>query len=956
MNRIFKRVGAVRVFAVVTVLTMSCDGAANALTVDPATAGDQQQIEISEQPSPATFALIGDVVSDIVTDADDAAVVGIAANLLAEDVERVTGRKPQVLANPQNAPKRPVIIGTIGKSRFIDVLIQSGKLDVSKIRGQWESFIITVIDKPAEGVEQALVIAGSDRRGTAYGVFTLSEAIGVSPWYYWADVPTPIKEQLHISSKTVVQGPSPIKYRGIFINDEDWGLQPWAAKHLDTDIKDLGPKTYARVFELLLRLKANYIWPGMHPCTKAFNMYPDNKFVADNYAIVMGASHCEPMLRNNVTEWDKKANGDWNYDTNRDFIYNYWETRVKENGAFENLYTVGMRGIHDSDMPGGGSLTDKRERLERVINDQRRMLAEHVNPDPSQVSQIFCPYKEVLGIYNAGLELADDITIVWPDDNFGYIRNLSTPEERKRSGGSGVYYHMSYWGHPQDFLWISSTSPAKIAYEMHKAAAYGADRVWVFNVGDIKPIEMEMEFALRLAYNPDRWPADKAMGFIEEWAGRTFGGEYASEIAEIFGVYYRLTQQVKPEHIDRVTFSKKEQEQRLAVYAEISRKADAIYASMAPEYRDAFFELVLYTVKCADLMNQKQVYTVRGNADKAVSAYEGIMELTRIYNQEVAGGKWDGMMDAAPRNTKVFHKPDVKRVSPSNANETPLIELKVRDAKCSGAMKLTKDGLRASDPAIQREDTETTATFVVKSRKEQKADLYFLARCPDEKQDSWFVSFNGKKTVSNDHSTGSAFQWIKIMDVELNNGPNELVISQRESGTVVKRVVLMSPGYIMRTPVSEPAFVFAASDYSAIQNTPTSQWEKIPGLGIEASAMALLPYETPSIPEASIKTAPSVSYAFKSGTGPCTVEARFLPTHRINDGMKLRYAISVDGGPVEIRDINAGEWSGDWAGNVLNGYSSGETNHTLKHSRNHTVTLYLLDPGMVLSQVCVFAE
>ena len=692
----------------------------------------------------------------------------------------------------------------------------------------------------------------------------------------WADVPTPRKKQLHISRETLVQGPSPIKYRGIFINDEDWGLQPWAAKHLDTDIKDIGPNTYAKVFELLLRLKANYIWPGMHPCTKAFNMYPDNKVVADNYAIVMGASHCEPMLRNNVAEWDKKTMGEWNYETNRDNIYDYWNTRVKENGAFENLYTVGMRGIHDSGMPGGGSTTEKRRRLERIINDQRTILANHVNPDPALVPQIFCPYKEVLNIYKNDMELPDDVTIVWPDDNFGYIRNLSTPDERKRSGGSGIYHHLSYWGAPQDFLWISSTSPAKIAYEMHKAYAYGSDRVWVFNVGDIKPLEMEMEFALRLAYDPDRWPAEHAMGFIDDWARKTFGSKYANEIAQIFDEYYRLTQQAKPEHIDRVTFSKVEQDQRLAAYARISREAEAIQASIAPEYHNAFFELVLYPVKCADLMNQKQAYAVRGEADKAIGAYEGIRELTHYYNKKLAGGKWDGMMDMAPRNTRVFHRPNAELIRNSSAHEPPLHELRVSEAKCQGAIQLAEHGLRATSPDMQPEDTKSRARFVFRAQKSQEADLYFLARCPDDKQDSWYVSFNGRKTLSNDQPTGAKFKWLRIMRGELLEGQNELVIAQREPGTIVQRIVLMHPDHSPRNPESRPDHVFVANDYNAVKHAGPSRWVEIEGLGIENSAMTLLPYETASIPTSAISRAPSISYTFENDATQCMVEARFL--------------------------------------------------------------------------------
>ncbi len=908
-----------------------------------------QQIDVYEEASASSFPLVGDCAATIVRDKADAEVVDVAVNLLATDIRRVTGRKPDVCDSLSKDGKPVVVVGTVGQSRFIDALVRSGKLDVSAIKGQWESYVITVLEQPVEGLGDVLVIAGSDRRGTAYGLFELSGSIGVSPWYWWADVPVAEKKQVHVSRKTIVQGPPSVKYRGIFINDEDWGLQPWAARQMDADIKDIGPNTYEKVFELLLRLKANFIWPAMHPCTQAFNIYEKNKVVADRYAIVMGASHCEPMLCNNVTEWDKKTMGDWNYETNPDGIYDYWESRLKENGRYENVYTVGMRGIHDSGVPGGGSREDKKNRLQRVISDQRKILSDYVNPDPALVPQIFCPYKEVLDIYKLGLNLPDDVTIVWPDDNHGYIRNLSTPVERKRSGGSGIYYHLSYWGAPQDYLWISSSSPAKIAYEMQKAYAYGAEQLWVFNVGDIKPCEMEMDFALQLAYDVNRWPAAKAMTFIDEWAARTFGESHAAEIGGIYREYYRLVQQARPEHMDQVNFSRKEQQQRLEAYADISKRAEAIYAGLDKADLDAFFELVLYPVRCADLMNRKWTYSNWGEGKKAVEAYGEIQELTQQYNNKIADGKWAGIMDSAPRRRPVFKKPSSDRISTAE----PMVSLEPKDATCSGKMELSGGGILSGDSGIQKEDSDSRAEFRFKADHGGKADLYFLAQCADEEHDSWFVSFNGKKIVSNDHATGAEVRWFKIMDVELEKGRNELVVVQREPGAVLRQVVLMEPGCAPPEASNDPAYVFAAPDYAEIKNGAASKWEKISGLGIESGALAVMPYETEPLSERKLAQAPAVAYTFSSDASACSIESRFLPTHRINEGMQLRYAVQVDGGPVEVRDINVPSKSGTWADNVLRGYSFGRSEHELKQRKTHSVTIYLLDPGMVLSQVRV---
>jgi hypothetical protein len=623
-------------------------------------------VTLLDRPADGAFPLVGGkFAADLVTDPADFKVVQIAAQCLAEDVRRVTGRQPRLgLAVSNGISENAVIIGTIGKSPVIDALIKAGRLDVRAIRDKWESFVIATVRNPLPGVTNGLVIAGSDRRGTAFGVFELSETIGVSPWVWWADVAPFHRDSLFIGAGANVQGPPSVKYRGIFINDEDWGLQPWAAKTFEPELGDIGPKTYAKVCELLLRLKANYLWPAMHPCTKAFNIYPENKLVADDYAIVMGSSHAEPMLRNNVTEWDIKKYGAWDYEANRDSLLNYWETRVKENGRFENTYTLGLRGIHDSAMPGGGTTAEKVARLQRVIGDQREMLARDVNPKVEQVPQIFVPYKEVLPLYQNGLQVPDDVTLVWVDDNHGYIRQLSTPDEQKRPGGAGVYYHVSYWGAPADYLWLCTTPPALIWEEMRKAYDYGAHTVWVLNVGDIKPAEIDMEFFLRMAWNIGPWNENAQQTFLTEWAGRNFGPQHAAEIAALMDEYYRLNYPAKPEHLlsARFTGNYGEKEQRLQRFEQLVKRTDALFAALPPEIKDAFYELVVYPVRCSALMNEK---FLNSSPEKALAAYEQIQAETKYYNEQIAGGKWRRMMSANPRKQPVFERPQSGAISNS---------------------------------------------------------------------------------------------------------------------------------------------------------------------------------------------------------------------------------------------------------------------------------------------------
>jgi len=641
------------------------------------------QIAVTDRNISGSFPLVQDKKAvDIFIDSTDAEVVKIAATCFTNDIALVTGVKAGIQTNTKIRSANVVIIGTLGHSFLIDQLDKSSKLTLGRVRGKWETFSISVIDHPMKGIDKALVIVGSDRRGTAFGVFELSRMMGVSPWYWWADVMPRHTDELYISG-TSMEGPPSVKYRGIFLNDEDWGLQPWAANKMDTSIKDIGPKTYTKIFELLLRLKANSIWPAMHPCTKAFYHYPDNPKTADNYAIVVGSSHCEPILRNNVFEWTENFEheygvkpGEYRYDTNKEQVYRYWEDRAKQSASYESIYTVGMRGVHDGNMVGPSAKEERVKLLDTIIHDQRTLLAKTLNKPVNEISQIFCPYKEVLELYRGGLKLPDDVTMVWADDNHGYVRQLSNPEEQKRSGSSGVYYHVSYWGAPHDYLWLSSISPSLISYELTKSYQYGASKLWILNVGDIKPTELETQFTMDLAWNINEWTPEKAYKYVETWASDIFGKEYGPVIAKIKSEYYRLSQCGKPEHLGMLKFDETTYDERVRDYQVISDQAEEIGNKIPQQLKDAYFQLILYPVRGACLMNQKFVYARKSAlaADKdekkaieyavsAKKAFDQIKYLTKVYNQDISGGKWEGMMSWHPRDLQVFYMPKVAPVA-----------------------------------------------------------------------------------------------------------------------------------------------------------------------------------------------------------------------------------------------------------------------------------------------------
>ena len=408
------------------------------------------QVEISEQATASTdFPLYdGGKSCEIYVDPEDFEVVKKTATLFAEDLGRVTGKNGHVtIGDKPGKGKNIVIMGTLGHNRFIDELVKQKQLDVSAIKHGWEQYALKTIERPAKGIDRALVVVGCDRRGTAYGTFSLSEAMGVSPLYWWADVPVKRKKNVYVKALDYTSKAPSVKYRGIFINDEGWGITPWASKTFDKELGDIGPKTYGKVCELILRMKGNMLAPAMHPTSGAFHKYPANKLVADSFAIVMTSSHCEPLQFNNVTEWNKETMGEWNYMTNKEGINKELDKRVSNTALYENFYTLAMRGIHDAGLVGVPK--DKEVSLiEEVLDDQRAILSKYINRPIDSIPQQFVPYKEVMEIYERGLRVPDDVTLVWVDDNYGYMKRLSTPQEQQRKGRSGVYYHTSYLVRP----------------------------------------------------------------------------------------------------------------------------------------------------------------------------------------------------------------------------------------------------------------------------------------------------------------------------------------------------------------------------------------------------------------------------------------------------------------------------------------------------------------------------
>lgn len=651
--------------------------------VSPQTTNDENQ------PKEGFSFKAGEVAVSM--DDGEAQVTVTAYELLKGDALAVCGS--EFVKKP--IQEADIVIASLDNKRSASV-IKRFNIDIEAIRDKHEAFLIEVIETKGKA---RLIVIGSDKRGTAYGLMTLSEELGVSPWAWWADC-TPRKRDIVTLASGYRRTESPtVAYRGIFLNDEDWGLCPWSSTNYEPKMRalngkdatprkgEIGPYTHERIFELLMRLKANTFWPAMHECSVPFYFTPGNKEMADKYGILVSTSHCEPMMRNTNGEWKSAGKGDYNFVTNAEGVTAFWEERIEELAGSDCIYTLGMRGVHDSGMRGAKTTDEQTAVLAKVIETQRALLTKHVDKQVSNVPQQFIPYKEVLDCYNNGLKVPDEVTLIWCDDNYGYIRHFPTAEERKRSGGHGMYYHISYWGRPHDYLWLSTTHPELIREEMMRAYDNGVERTWILNVGDIKPMEFNISLFLDMAWNVELFRAEESVDkYMSAWYGALFG-ERGKLLTPLWKSYYDESFSLRPEFTGGTRTE--ERDPRYKEIADVQMSAEQIMTRLAKlggipsavntlsgdSVSDAWYQLVEYPLKSMVYMNEKMLGAQLARHglwewERVTEAQEAIKQLTQRYNA-LGGGKWQGMMDYRPRRLPVFN--DVKQQTfdtPMPTNDT----------------------------------------------------------------------------------------------------------------------------------------------------------------------------------------------------------------------------------------------------------------------------------------------
>lgn len=882
-----------------------------------------------------------------ISDADFPGVLRVVDHL-QNDIHSVTNISPTIIKNKSLAENYVVIIGTLGKNPIIDQLAKEGKIDASQLQGKWEKFTTQIVENPIAGVHKALVIAGSDKRGTIYGIYDLSNQIGVSPWAFWADVPTKKQSELHVIPGIHSLGEPKVKYRGIFINDEAPALTDW----VNENYGGFNSKFYDKVFELILRMKGNYLWPAMWG--KMFYVEdPQNAVLADEYGIVMGTSHHEPLTRAHA-EWNKKTNGEWNFNTNPDNLKQFWTDGIKRMGKTETIVTIGMRGDGDEPMTEGTAIG----LLENIVKTQREIIGTVTQKPIEETPQMWALYKEVQDYYDKGMRVPDDVTLLLCDDNWGNIRKLPNLNAAPRKGGYGIYYHFDYVGGPRNYKWINTNQIERTWEQMHLAYQNGVDRIWIVNVGDIKPMEFPTEFFLDYAWNPDYWNANNLGDYYSQWAKENFDGQFTNEIATILKLYTKYNSRRKPELLNATTYSLthyNEAEKVLSDYKELAKKAQEINDQLQPEYKDAYYQLILYPVLASANLNELYVATAKNHwyanqgrasandyAKKGKELFEKDAELTDYYHAKMANGKWNHMMSQTHIGYTYWQQPEKNTVP-----ETKIILLKdvsemgiAVEGSENWLPNATEEALLPAFTSFEKStyyfDIFNRGTKLFPFKIKSKSNWIQFSKTTGiiEKEERITVEIDWKKAPKGDNKTyftvlvnkKSIPVFVQTKNVELNN----------LSGFIE------SNGYIS----------MEAENYSKAVATKPYEWVIIPNLGRTSSGVQLQPSNIDALEISG--TSPRLefdTYFFEQGN--VKIQTYFSPTINYTSGDGLKYGISIDDEKPQIINVHQDSSDSNWNRSVADNIKILTSNHAILKPGKHTLKFYGLNSGLVLQKIVI---
>ena len=901
-------------------------------------------ISTTSSPDAIQLAGNGQAATILVSETDYPGVTRVAMRL-RDDFQLVTGITPPLYTDLYLSVPVAVIAGTVGKSRLIDQLVSEGKINVDEIRGKWENTLIQVIDNPLPGIGQGLIIAGSDKRGTIYGLFELSKQIGVSPWYFWADVPVKEKSEIYARRGYYNFGEPAVKYRGIFINDEAPALAGWVHERYGR----FGNEFYTHVFELILRLKGNLLWPAMWG--RAF--YDDdsiNPLLAESYGIVISTSHHEPMMRAHV-EWQRYGEGPWNYQTNPEKLRQFWRRGIERMGNNESIVSLAMRG--DGDEPMG------RERnidlLTQIVEDQRKIIADVTGKPAEETPQVWALYKEVQDYYDMGMRVPDDVTLLYCDDNWGNIRRVPGEKEKLRKGGSGMYYHFDYVGGPRSYKWLNTNPLPRIWEQMKLTCDYKIDRLWIVNVGDIKPMELPTSFFLDMAWNPPLMTLEDMDNYTRNWSEQQFGPEYAREIDHLLSGYTKIFGRRKPELVDWNTYSLinyRDFERATTEFNSLANLASAIGEKLDPKYFDAYYQLVQYPVEAgsnlyslyyATALNHlyaRQKRSLTNPMAKMVQYHFDIdAGMTRFFHHGISKGKWNHMMSQTRIGYTYWQEPRVNVIP-----KTETIELPEGPVPGIYAEGNETDG----DGDLPEFDSFNNQKFYIELFGKGTEAFKFLVKATSP----CILVSKTEGTVKEQERLWVAIDWSKAPEGIMSE---QLIIEAAGEkftvGVKARKISGEETAGIRGFVESNGCISIEAEDFTRKVEKNGIEWTIIPNLGYSRSGVLALPYKAePQMPgEGSYLEYPVHLFT----TGEITVHAHFSPTLNYTGGDGFKYAVSFNEEQPQKVNIHGDESMRAWERSVANNITVGKTTHTIVKPGNHILKFHLVNPGLVLQKLVI---
>ncbi len=908
-------------------------------------------IRFSKGKGAMTLAANGKAVPIVVSEKEYPGVIRLA-KLFQEDIFQVTSVKPELSIGELPKSEWVIVAGTLGKSELIDQLVASGKLNVSDLKGKWETSLIQVVENPFPGIKRALVIAGSDKRGTIFGMFDLSRQMGVSPWNFWADVPAKKHSELYMRSGRFISGEPKVKYRGIFLNDEEPALGRWAVKNYG----GFNHQFYEKVFELILRLKGNYLWPAMW--WASFNTDdPVNPELAEEMGIVMSTTHHEPMMRAHA-EWKKKRGAAWNYETNKDSLQKFWKEGIERMKNHEIIVSMGMRGDGDMAMTAETNIA----LLERIVADQRKIIENVTGKPASETPQLWALYKEVQDYYDNGMRVPDDVTLLLCDDNWGNIRKLPRPDDKPRAGGYGIYYHFDYVGGPRNYKWLNTCPLPAVWEQMNMAYTHGVDRIWLVNVGDLKPVELPISFFLDYAWNPDQWPKERLPEYTRNWAAEQFGSEHAHEIARMLDLYTKYNGRRKPELLSHETYSLtnfQEFERVVGEYNQLAREAEALNEKIPSAQKDAFYQLVLHPITACANLNELYLAVAKNRqaaaqgratandwAEKARQLYQKDADITDYYHTKLSNGKWDLMMAQTHIGYTYWQQPEknsmpeVKEISlPDNAEMGVSIE---------GSGEFSTEGtFPMSLPELDIFSKQSVYLDIF-NRGKQSFDYQISTDQP------WLKAEPSSGKIEKEQRVWLSADWSKVPE-----GKRDVLLKIRQSGgkEILVKVPVFKPNPAelkgFKGFVESKGFVsIEAEHFSRNISANNKKWEVIPGLGRTLSGMKVFPVTAkPQVPG---KSSPCLEYdVYLFQSGKVDINLQLSPTlNYFNDG-GTELAVSFDNDTPIILNMNKDNQLKTWESWVSNNINQIVSTHQLDKPGKHTLKIWMVDPGVVIQRIII---